>query len=957
MATRTVSDAGGNYNVGTTWVGGVVPSTTDTIEFTATSGNLTVNVASTISAIDFTNCVSTLTMTASLTVNGNVTLANTMTIAGSSSLIINATTSTLTSNGKVWPNDLFIRGTSSTHTLADNWVVNGSLSIGIAAQTIVINGFSISVGVDFTTASSAVCNGTCNIILVGTGTWGWSGSNCTLPITINTAGTITVSDAIIGNTFLHISGNVVCTGTISLTNTPSSSYNITSNTIVWNNMRVLITTSNTITLLDNLNIDGNLVVGANSNTQTVNGTINLKGDFSSPNSNTIFTGTGALNFIGTGTQTWSASSTLSLRKNTNVNKPSGNFTISGLVSYNTGTFTYITSGSVTTTGSTLNIGASTTLDTNGITWVNLTTSATATITLSSNLTLTGIWSSTAGTVTFAGVGIISLTGSISFTSSSRVTIPNSITSLTTITINSNNTTTLVGDLTASGLVTLGSGSNNTTISSSGGSRTITCNNGYTNGSTSGGVICNCNIKVTGGTITGNTANNTNVVIVGGYTAMGSTYIFELAGNITFATTNAFYIGGATAPNAGTFKYTSGTITTTGSYIFITAINLDLPGISFNNLWLISFLSSNIIVLQSDIQVNGLLTLGLGTSAQMGPINNNGTTKTITTNGGISLNGTTAIVSGTANIKCTGGTITGASTVQLRNNLTIDTTGTITISGNVYYNTGTLTYTSGTVIPTGSTLTIGASTTLNTSGMTWDNITITSGIQTLLSDLNCQNLTSASATINGFNVNVNGNLTANGLVLKGTSTIVLTGTGLWTATNASNTFRTPIVINTNGIITLANSLYHDGDLTYIKGIVKSNNTTIEFGSAIKTLINLHELIFKNVVLGSLINFTMNEFFSGSPSVVTNISSTNINANYTITFQDGFEKIAKFVDISNCTLSRPQQLLVITNSKKSSTNTRGIRYINQSPNGIAKNNPSTPTQTTFSVGGILSDPNMR
>jgi hypothetical protein len=51
-----------------------------------------------------------------------------------------------------------------------------------------------------------------------------------------------------------------------------------------------------------------------------------------------------------------------------------------------------------------------------------------------------------------------------------------------------------------------------------------------------------------------------------------------------------------------------------------------------------------------------------------------------------------------------------------------------------------------------------------------------------------------------------------------------------------------------------------------------------------------------------------------------------------------------------------LLVITNSPRSSTNTRGIRYINQNPNGIAKGNPSINAPMTVGVGGLIGDPNM-
>ena len=116
--------------------------------------------------------------------------------------------------------------------------------------------------------------------------------------------------------------------------------------------------------------------------------------------------------------------------------------------------------------------------------------------------------------------------------------------------------------------------------------------------------------------------------------------------------------------------------------------------------------------------------------------------------------------------------------------------------------------------------------------------------------------------------------------------------------------------------------------------------------------LNKCIIDNIQLQGGQTITMNEFFSGSPSRLVNIASSSVNTNYTITFQDGFEKIAKFVNISGCTLSKPMQLLVITKSKRSSTNT-GIRYINQSPNGIAKGEPSV-NQTTFGANGLLPDP---
>ena len=55
------------------------------------------------------------------------------------------------------------------------------------------------------------------------------------------------------------------------------------------------------------------------------------------------------------------------------------------------------------------------------------------------------------------------------------------------------------------------------------------------------------------------------------------------------------------------------------------------------------------------------------------------------------------------------------------NLTINTSGTITVSGTVNYYTGTLSYVTGTVTTTGSTLNLGTSTTLNTGSLVWNNV--------------------------------------------------------------------------------------------------------------------------------------------------------------------------------------------------------------------------------------------
>jgi hypothetical protein len=96
-------------------------------------------------------------------------------------------------------------------------------------------------------------------------------------------------------------------------------------------------------------------------------------------------------------------------------------------------------------------------------------------------------------------------------------------------------------------------------------------------------------------------------------------------------------------------------------------------------------------------------------------------------------GTTELV-----IAGSGSWSSNASYYYLRNNLTINTTGSFTITGfndsTMNYYTGKITYISGTVIqPT--TLNILGSTTFDTSGMTWNKLNIREGTMTLSSSLN------------------------------------------------------------------------------------------------------------------------------------------------------------------------------------------------------------------------------
>ena len=117
MATRTISNTGGNYNAVGTWVEGIVPTSADDVVSTATSGQLTVNVTSAARSINLTSYVSTLTMTGALTVSGSAT-TNTfgvgMSFAGVGSIIFSVAVTLVQNTTNRIPSLSFTGGTTKT---------------------------------------------------------------------------------------------------------------------------------------------------------------------------------------------------------------------------------------------------------------------------------------------------------------------------------------------------------------------------------------------------------------------------------------------------------------------------------------------------------------------------------------------------------------------------------------------------------------------------------------------------------------------------------------------------------------------------------------------------------------------------------------------------------------------------------------------------------------------------
>lgn len=321
------------------------------------------------------------------------------------------------------------------------------------------------------------------------------------------------------------------------------------------------------------------------------------------------------------------------------------------------------------------------------------TGATATLAGSSNLTIFG--GITTGTLTISYTGTITtaVTGTIN---TSGVTWTNWTFAGGTMTVSS--TLTISGNLAVTATTT-------------------------TNGS---------NIEVAGNisVSAGVTFPGTSKLVYNGtgtWSAGAGGYILK---NFDINTAGTLNFSGNVYYGTGTFKYVAGTVNT-GTSVFINSstypCTLDTNGSSSTSATTTSSTGINFydiicgtITLSSNLCLVYRLQYSTGTNFTGG--------QNIYINGSLNL---TASNTGTPNATIIlQGTGTWSGNFVVKENLTINTTGTITISGSVAYNTGTLTYTAGTVVTTGSTLNIAASTTLNTSGMNWNNITLPSNTMTI-----------------------------------------------------------------------------------------------------------------------------------------------------------------------------------------------------------------------------------
>jgi hypothetical protein len=412
-------------------------------------------------------------------------------------------------------------------------------------------------------------------------------------------------------------------------------------------------------------------------------------------------------------------------------------------------------------------------------------------------------------------------------------------------------------------------------------------NSTTNWSATSGGASGASVPTTADDVFFNASSGAGTATINVFSNCRSLNLTGFTGTLDF--TNGLSVNG-TALNFGTGGYT---ITGTNNLRLLTAITITSNGTTYTGN--VEFLGAVTYTLADNMSVSGDVIIS-GTSART--LNGN----TFNILGNLTVSFSNAVLGTTTFVLGGTGTWNHTGTGIIRNNLTINTAGTITLGTNVRYDTGTLTYTTGTVVTTGSTLNIAANTTLNTNGIIWNNIsvnvsttltlssnltltdtfivqnsgtvlTITLGGNTLVSSNanllvgnNCTFNLPANQTFKSFTNSVNtATINNNTLTLteninlltqvSGTSTIVYAGTGTWTATAAAATINNNFTINTAGTLTITGNVYKTGGtFTYTAGTIDDTSGAVITGNA--TTCNVSGVTWTKFLVGGTTTLTSN-----------------------------------------------------------------------------------------------------
>jgi len=284
-------------------------------------------------------------------------------------------------------------------------------------------------------------------------------------------------------------------------------------------------------------------------------------------------------------------------------------------------------------------------------------------------------------------------------------------------------------------------------------------------------------------------------------------------------------------------------------------------------------TSQTYTLATNFTVLGQLTCS---GATLITINSN----TLYCNGGVF----TTTTSGTTAIELTGGNWSGG----CNNTISLNTAGTITLTGNIGRVSGTLTYVTGTINNSGNYSLGWSGGSINVgNNIIWNNITVGTGTNTLVSDLHATGnfITGNGGVLNGaYKVYCSGITENNSTVAyRGTATVELTGTGSWTGTTIG--WALNIIINCGGAntLTIAASRVFGAStftpvLTYTSGTVVCSGFITFYTSTLAT----NGMTFNSVRMGTsgigvqTITLSNNMTIAGDFTILGN-GNTIINGN--------------------------------------------------------------------------------
>lgn len=266
-ATRTISDAGGNWSEVGTWVEGAVPTSADAVvaQGDGTSGNVVIDTTTcATSTMILTNYVGQMTFTTGqkLTVTTTVTFVAGMSFgAGQGTLQIN-NNATINSGGKTFPGNLAFD--VGTFTLANNWTIQGDL-VSNSGGADRLNANTLYVGGNITQGASGTFYGTTTIVMNGNGTWSAADSVAYMnnPLIFNTAGTIIIGANVYYRTSVltYTSGTIDTTTNSSKLHNPATSLMLDTDGMNWYDIYMdYAGGSRTITLTGDLSCTHNFVV-------------------------------------------------------------------------------------------------------------------------------------------------------------------------------------------------------------------------------------------------------------------------------------------------------------------------------------------------------------------------------------------------------------------------------------------------------------------------------------------------------------------------------------------------------------------------------------------------------------------------------------------------------------------------------------------------------------------------